>query len=75
MSNPLKIDQVLRAVGSALTVDTGARSLSDLVYGLRDLRPDNLSGLKVPTSSQTWGSQSVVVPTDEASTPVRRAAR
>ena len=66
VSNPIKLDTLLRAVGSALTLDTGDYSLADLAFGLRNISPNNLTGIKVPTYYDMWGDQSVVVPTEEA---------
>jgi LCP family protein required for cell wall assembly len=66
IANPLKLDALLRAVGSALTVDPGAYRLTDLVYALRGIRPNNVTGIKVPTSPDMWGNQSVVVATRDA---------
>jgi anionic cell wall polymer biosynthesis LytR-Cps2A-Psr (LCP) family protein len=68
VTNPLKLDALLRAVGRAMTVDTGAYSLTDVVYALRDVRPGSLTGVKIPTYYDTWRKSSVVVPTDEATT-------
>lgn len=66
ITNPLKLDALLRAVGGALTVDTGSYQLTDLVYALRDVRPNGLTGMKVPTYFDMWGNQSVVVATQDA---------
>lgn len=68
VSNPIKLDQLLRAVGSALTVDTGSYSLADLVYSLRNIQPNQLTGIKIPTYYDMWNNQSVVVATEEAAT-------
>ena len=53
MTNPVKLDQVIRGVGSALTVDTNGLPTEDLVFALRGLRPDDLAGIRLPTYSET----------------------
>jgi LCP family protein required for cell wall assembly len=47
--NPLRLDELLRAVGQSLTVDIGATSLTDLVLGLRHLGSGDLTGIRVPS--------------------------
>ena len=49
LTNPIKLDQVIRAVGGALTVDTNGVPLEDTVLALRGLRPDDLVGVKMPS--------------------------
>ncbi|QGN46242.1 LytR family transcriptional regulator [Micromonospora sp. WMMC415] len=60
-TNPVKLDQVIRAVGDSLTVDTNGVPLEDLVIALRDLPADALRGLQVPSRPQTVGQVSYVV--------------
>jgi len=48
-SNPFHVDELLRAVGQSLTVDTGGASLTDLVIALRRLGPGDLTGIRVPS--------------------------
>lgn len=60
-SNPIKLDQVLRAVGGSLTVDTNGVPLEDLLLALRALPPDGLRGVQVPSSPQTIDEVSYVV--------------
>ena len=43
-SNPVKLDQVIRAVGGSLTVDTNGVPLEDLLLALRALPADALRG-------------------------------
>ncbi|NUR72228.1 MAG: LCP family protein [Hamadaea sp.] len=64
--NPLKLDQLIRAVGSTLTVDTGGVSLTDLMFGLRRLGPDDLTGIKVPSYPDMVGDVSYVFLSGEA---------
>ncbi|MCX5068280.1 LCP family protein [Micromonospora lupini] len=60
-SNPVKLDQVLRAVGGSLTVDTNGVPLEDLLLALRALPPDGMHGVQVPSSPQTIDQVSYVV--------------
>jgi LCP family protein required for cell wall assembly len=59
--NPVKLDQVLRAVGSSLTVDTNGVPLEDLALTLRALPADALRGVQVPSYPQTIDEVSYVV--------------
>jgi LCP family protein required for cell wall assembly len=60
LANPLKLDALLQSVGQSLTVDTGATSLTDLIFALRGLRPDDLTGIRLPFTLDTVGDQSIV---------------
>ncbi|MBQ1073998.1 LCP family protein [Micromonospora sp. C31] len=60
-TNPVKLDQVIRAVGGSLTVDTNGVPLEDLVLALRDLPADALRGVRVPSRPQTIDQVSYVV--------------
>jgi len=53
LTNPLRLDHLIRAVTSAITVDTNGVSAPDAVRALRGLRPEALVGLRVPTVSST----------------------
>jgi LCP family protein required for cell wall assembly len=63
--NPVKLDQFIRTLGDSLTVDTGGASIGDVVLALRDLRPDALSGVTVPSYPEMIGEESFVVMNDE----------
>ena len=52
MTNPVKLDQVIRGIGSALTVDTNGLQTEDLIFALRGLRPDDLTGIRLPSHSE-----------------------
>jgi LCP family protein required for cell wall assembly len=67
LTNPVKLDQFIRAVGGAMTVDSGEHSLFDLAYGLRGIGTGQLTGIKVPSSFQTINGESFVVATNDAS--------
>ena len=38
-TDPIKLDRLIQAVGSSLTVDTNGIALADLVFGLKGIRP------------------------------------
>jgi LCP family protein required for cell wall assembly len=66
LTNPLQMDRMIRAVAGTLTVDTNGASLADLVFSLRDIRPDSIVGLTVP-SEPTWiGGTSYILAFQEA---------
>ncbi|PZG01345.1 LCP family protein [Micromonospora deserti] len=60
-TNPVKLDQVIRAVGGSLTVDTNGVPLEDLLLALHDLPADALRGVQVPSHPQTIDQVSYVV--------------
>jgi len=64
--NPMKLDQLIRTVGSTLTVDTGGASLTDLMFALRRIGPGDLTGIKVPSYPEMVDDTSYVFLTDEA---------
>lgn len=66
LTNPVRLDALLQSIGRSLTVDTGATSLTDLIFALRGLGPDDLTGFRLPFTLDTVGDQSVVRATDEA---------
>jgi LCP family protein required for cell wall assembly len=61
LSDPIKLDRVLRTIGHALTVDTNGTSALDYILALRRITPDSLVGLKAPAHPQTIGGISYVV--------------
>lgn len=65
-TNPLKLDQLIRAVGSALTVDTNGVPLANLVFGLKNINPGSLVGVKLPSEPRMIGGVSYVIAEDEA---------
>ncbi len=64
--NPIKLDQVIRAVGSSLTVDTNGVPLDQLVFTLRNINPSSLVGVRVPSVTETIAGVSYVVAQDQA---------
>ncbi|MGI5212709.1 LCP family protein [Plantactinospora sp. CA-290183] len=65
MRNPLRMDQVIRAVGSSFTVDTNGVPLEELIFALRGLRADALLGIQLPSHAETIDETSYVL-LDEA---------
>jgi LCP family protein required for cell wall assembly len=55
VANPFKLDQLIRAVGSSLTVDTNGVPLQDLIFAMRGLRADDMVGLQIPAHPQMIG--------------------
>ncbi|GAA1850687.1 LCP family protein [Asanoa iriomotensis] len=49
LANPLKLDQTVRAIGATMTVDTNGVPLNDLVFSLRNMRAENVSGIRLPS--------------------------
>lgn len=66
IANPVKADQIIRSLGSALTIDTNGVSTEDLVFALRDLGPEELTGLRVPAHSEMINDTSYTVLDEEA---------
>jgi LCP family protein required for cell wall assembly len=66
VANPLKLDQLLRAVGSSLTVDTNGVPLEDLIFAMRGLRASDLVGLQVPAHPEMIGGTSYALVDDPA---------
>ncbi|HET6214977.1 MAG TPA: LCP family protein, partial [Micromonosporaceae bacterium] len=73
-TKPLKLDAFLRAIGSALTVDTGELSLTDLIFGLRNVTPKTLVGVQVPSYPDMIDGTSYILP-EGAATTLYRAIR
>jgi LCP family protein required for cell wall assembly len=65
-SSPLELDKFIRAVGSALTVDTNGLALDELAFGLRNIKPTSLTGLTVPSAPEMIGGISYVLAKPEA---------
>ncbi|MPZ27403.1 MAG: LytR family transcriptional regulator [Micromonosporaceae bacterium] len=60
-TDPLRLDRTIRAVGDALTVDTGGVPLPELAYALRHLRPDRITGITLPAYPQMIDGTSYVL--------------
>jgi LCP family protein required for cell wall assembly len=74
-TNPRKLDGLIRSVGQSLTVDTGGVALADLVYALRDVKPADLVGVKVPSEPQDIGGISYVLALDDQASALYDAVR
>lgn len=59
--NPLRLDQVIRAIGSSFTVDTNGVPLEDLIFALRGLRTDALLGVQLPSHAEMIDELSYVM--------------
>jgi len=57
LTNPVKLDRVLRAAGQALTFDSGGISVPDWLFALRDIRSDSVTMLK--TNGGTFNSEMI----------------
>jgi LCP family protein required for cell wall assembly len=66
LTNPFKLTAFLRAVAGATTIDTGGLSLTDLAFALRNLRPADVTGVKVPHYYRMIGALSFVVGSEQA---------
>lgn len=65
--NPMKLDEILRAVGGSLTVDTNGVPLDHLVFALRNVAPAGVVGIRLPSAVETIGGVSYVLASDRAS--------
>lgn len=61
VGNPLKLDQLIRAIGKSLTVDTNGVPVVDLILALRGMRADGLTGIQVPARDQMINDTSYTV--------------
>jgi LCP family protein required for cell wall assembly len=50
-----KLDRVLRAAGSSLTIDNSL-PVADLAFTLRNIRPENLTAIQVPVKERNRGT-------------------
>ncbi|HEY8473524.1 MAG TPA: LCP family protein [Natronosporangium sp.] len=74
LTNPIKLDRTIRAVGDAVTVDTGGIPLPELAYALRQLRPSRIVGITLPSYPQNIDGISYVL-ADPAADGLYRAVR
>jgi LCP family protein required for cell wall assembly len=66
VTDPIKIDSLIRAVGQSLTLDTGGLPLDELVYGLRNIRPGAIVGVRLPSYPQDINGFAYVLAYPEA---------
>ncbi|SCL13058.1 LCP family protein [Micromonospora inyonensis] len=56
VTNPIKLDRVLRAAGESLVFSGRGNSIVDFAFTLKDLRPDAIQMVKLPAESIGTGS-------------------
>ncbi|MFG2040627.1 LCP family protein [Dactylosporangium sp. NPDC048998] len=61
LSDPVKLDRVLQAIGKSLTVDTNGTSVADFIFALRGIKADSLVGLRTPSHPEMIGDTSYVI--------------
>jgi LCP family protein required for cell wall assembly len=59
--DPVKLNQVLSAIGQNMTIDTNGTSASDFLLALRNIKYSSLVGLKAPSHPQDINGTSYVV--------------
>jgi len=57
VTNPIKADKVLRAAGESLIFNGRGRSVVEYGFALKDIRPGNITMLKLPAGSVSEGGQ------------------
>jgi anionic cell wall polymer biosynthesis LytR-Cps2A-Psr (LCP) family protein len=65
--NPIKATRLLDVVTRSMVLDTGDSSVAELIYALRDVRPDRVVGLRLPTYDVMIDGISYVVAAEPAS--------
>ncbi|MBG6139759.1 LCP family protein [Longispora fulva] len=51
LSNPLKLNAIIKSVGASLKIDFGAYDFADLLWALKGITPDNLLTMRIPSST------------------------
>ena len=75
LTDPVRLNKFIRSTADAVTVDKGMK-LFDTVWGLRGLRPDNMTFMTSPSRDTGWvGDQSVVFADEDASRSLYEAVR
>jgi LCP family protein required for cell wall assembly len=74
LTDPIRLDRTMRAIGDALTVDTGGVPLPDLAFALRHLRTDRITGITLPSYPEIIDGTSYVV-AESAASDLYRAVR
>jgi LCP family protein required for cell wall assembly len=65
-SNPIELDRFIRAIGESLTVDTNGAPIDELLFGLRNVDPNHLMGLQVPSAPEMIGGISYIIEKPES---------
>ncbi|MFC6019005.1 LCP family protein [Plantactinospora solaniradicis] len=68
LRNPLRLDQVIRAIGSSFTVDTNGTRLEEMIFAMRRIRSDALLGIQLPSHSEMIDEVSYVLLDEPANT-------
>lgn len=66
LTNPAKLNALLNAISGAFTADTGGASIPDLAWAMRALRPNAITGVRIPYYFDTIDNISYVIASDEA---------
>uniref|UniRef100_UPI00357141FA LCP family protein n=1 Tax=Asanoa siamensis TaxID=926357 RepID=UPI00357141FA len=66
LANPIKLDQTVRAIGATMTVDTNGVPLNDLVISFRNMRAENVYGIRIPSTGARIDGTSYNVLTPDA---------
>ncbi|WBB79474.1 LCP family protein [Micromonospora sp. WMMD882] len=56
VTNPIKLDRVLRAAGQSLVFSGRGNSISDFAFALKGIRPDSITLVKLPAEGIGTGS-------------------
>jgi LCP family protein required for cell wall assembly len=73
--NPVKANRLIRVVARAMVLDTGGAGVSDLIFALRGIRPDRLTGLRLPSNDAMIDGTSYVVAAEPAASELFAALR
>lgn len=55
ISDPVRLDSLIRALGGSLTMDTGGMPTRELAFVLRHIKPDNLTAFRLPSTGGFQG--------------------
>lgn len=61
LTDPLRLDRTIQAAGAAVTVDTGGVPPAELAFALRGLRPEQMTGITLPSYPQQIDGTSYVI--------------
>ncbi|MEV6526037.1 LCP family protein [Longispora sp. NPDC051575] len=52
VSNPVKLDKIIRSVGASLQLDLGGYDFLDLVFALRNIKPTDIITMQIPHATK-----------------------
>ncbi|WP_412541256.1 LCP family protein [Longispora sp. K20-0274] len=52
LTNPIKLDKIVRSVGASLQLDLGGYDFVDLVFALRNIKPSDIITMAIPHATQ-----------------------